>query len=109
MDLIGSYRAALNEDFRSRVIAAIVITANDIVNDDNISEDQPRKINAREVLRNPVHHPWVEQFAWRVAVNDAVAKSVNATGRVGASDNDIVYVISGAWNSIFPDLKPPTA
>lgn len=102
MNLIGTYQATRDETFRSRVIAASVISALDIIND-------PQYINtaraeaAWQILNSPSVNGWTERFVWLTASNTAIASSVQPDGAVSATDSDIHYVVSGVWSMLYPD------
>lgn len=106
MNLLGTCKAAQNQDFRARVMAAIVLVSSDIIHDDALDDGEPSKINAHGVLNNPEHHPWISQLVWRTAANSAIAGLVEEDGTVPSTDADIVYVVTGAWHDIFPPLLP---
>lgn len=102
MNLLGTYRAAVSsEEFKARVIAAVVLSAQNILNDSKWLST-PRMRAALDVLNNPTGHPWVMHFVWRVAANAAIASTANDNGEVTATDNDIEYVVAGVWSSLFP-------
>lgn len=104
MDLLATARATLNGDFQSRVRAALVVTALDIVNSD-LPQGHPRDAAAMEVLVNPDTNPHFTRFLWIAAANTAIAASVTPSGSVGATDADIQYVVAGVWSLLYPD--PP--
>ena len=102
MNLIGTYNATRSTEFISRVTAAIVLCSQDVLND-------PSRVNtnswnaAKEVMRVPEHHAWISQIIWKVAANPAVANTVDESGDVKATDQDIFHVVSEAWVEMFPD------
>ena len=105
MDLMGTYRATRSEDFQARVRAAMVLTAVDITNGD-LPQGHPRDVAALRVLQDPESTDLFTRFVWLTAANPAIAASVSNKGEVGATDNDIHYVVSGAWYTLFPDPEP---
>lgn len=107
MNLLGTTRATRNEQFVDRVKAAIVLTAQDILNDpDTIG--LRRHFAAQGVMEQPDHHMWITQFVWKCAANAAIANTVQSDGTVNATDADIHDVVSGAWDTLFAELPPAT-
>ena len=102
MNLIGTYRATQDVTFRSRVIAATVISALDIINDPAYV-NTTRAEAAWQILNSPAGNGWTERFVWLTASNAAIAASVQEDGSVAATDSDIHYVVSGVWSMLFPD------
>lgn len=101
MNLIGTYRATQDVTFRSRVIAASVISALDIINDPQYINTTRAEV-AWQILNSPAGNGWTERFVWLTASNAAVAASVQEDGSVAVTDNDIAYVVAGVWNVLFP-------
>ena len=102
MNLIGTWRATQDPDFRSRVIAATVISALDIINDSQYI-NTTRAEAAWQILNSPSGNGWTERFVWLTASNAAIAASVQEDGSVSATDNDIAWVVAGVWSVLFPD------
>ena len=102
MNLIGTYRATQDVTFRSRVIAASVISALDIINDPQYV-NTARAEAAWQILNSPSGNGWTERFVWLTASNAAIAASVQEDGSVAVTDNDIAYVVAGVWGVLFPD------
>lgn len=102
MNLIGTYNATRSPEFISRVMAAIVLCSQDVLNDPSRVDTNSWNA-AKEVMRIPDRHAWLNQIVWKVAANPAVANTVDESGDVKATDQDIFYVVSGAWSEMFPD------
>lgn len=102
MNLIGTYKATRSPEFTSRVTAAIVLCSQDVLNDPSRVYTNPWNA-AKEVMRIPEHHAWITQVIWKVAADPAVASTVDESGNVKATDQDILHVVSGAWSEMFPD------
>lgn len=101
MNLIGTYKATQDVTFRSRVVAASVISALDIINDPDYV-NTARAEAAWQILNSPNGNGWTERFVWLTASNAAIATSVQEDGSVPVSDNDIAWVVSGVWSVLFP-------
>lgn len=102
MNLSGTARATRNSEFQDRVQAAVVLTALDIVNE-KLPLGDPKGGYALRVLSQPEYAGRDPRFLWLVASNVAIANSVQEDGTVEATDNDIHYVVAGAWSTLFPE------
>ena len=101
MNLLGTARAVDNKDFRDRVHAAVILSAQAIVNSGVRTE---RSSAAMLALQQPeTAAGLLMRFCWLTASNAAIAASVNADGSVSATDSDIHYVVSGVWWTLYPD------
>lgn len=107
MNLIGTALAVESPAFQRRVRVASFLTALDIINDPN--EVGGKRVAAGEVVARPEQNQFLSRFVWFTAANPAVASTVDAEGNVNATDNDIMYVIAGAWAMIFPPDPPDPA
>lgn len=105
MNLLGTARAARDPEFVSRVQAAIIITAVDIINDP-AQYMTPRQVFAMQAVQQPEYLGRDSRFLWLTAANPAIATSVAPDGTVTATDNDIHYVVSGLWHTLFPTPTP---
>ena len=105
MNLLGTARAARDPEFVSRVQAAIIITAVDIINDP-AQYMTPRQVFAMQAVQQPEYLGKDARFLWLTAANPAIAASVDSNGIVTATDNDIHYVVSGLWHLLFPTPTP---
>ncbi len=76
---------------RCRVIGAILVAANDILN--NINETDKRKRWAKASLRNP--EAKIDAFLLRCALNPTIAAAGDA-----ATDDDIKFVVNGAIDAL---------
>ena len=102
MNLLGTARAVYNQDFRDRVHAAVILTAQDIVNSGANMTD--RSSAALLTLQHPENAAGnLMQFCWLTAANAAIASTVQPDGSVSATDADIHYVVSGVWHTLYPD------
>ena len=101
MNLLGTARAVDNKDFRDRVHAAVILSAQDIVNSRARTD---RSSAAMLMLQQPETAAGnLMRFCWLTASNAAVAASVQPDGSVAATDADIHYVVSLAWWMLYPD------
>ena len=101
MNLLGTARAVDNKDFRDRVHAAVILSAQDIVNSGAMTE---RSAAALFTLQHPETAAGsLMRFCWLTAANAAIAGSVQPDGSVTATDSDIHYVVSGVWWTLYPD------
>ena len=101
MNLLGTARAVYNQDFRDRVHAAVILTAQDIVTSGGMTD---RSSAALLTLQHPESAAGnLMQFCWLTAANAAIAASVQPDGSVTATDADIHYVVSGIWWTLYPD------
>ena len=105
MNLLGTARAARDADFISRVQAAVIITAVDIINDPS-QYMTPRQVFAMQAVQQPEYLGKDSRFIWLTAASPAIAASVDSNGTVTATDNDIHYVVSGLWHLLFPTPAP---
>lgn len=101
MNLLNTARAAVNQDFQSRVQAAVVLTALAIVNDGSGKRD-PKHARALLTVQQPATADRDPQFVWFTASNEAISDSVQPDGRVAATDVDIHFVVAGSWDVLFP-------
>lgn len=101
MNLLNTARAAADPDFQSRVQAAVVLTALDIVNDGTGKRD-PKHTRALLTVQQPATAGRDPQFVWFTASNAAISGSVQSDGRVAATDSDVHYVVAGSWDVLFP-------
>lgn len=101
MNLLGTARAVDNKDFRDRVHAAVIISAQDIVSSGAMTD---RSSAALFTLQHPETAAGnLMRFCWLTAANAAIAASVQPDGSVSATDSDIHYVVSGIWWTLYPD------
>lgn len=100
MNLIGTAKATQNNDFRMRVTSALMLTAIDIRNSGD--RRSIKAAAAQEVIMSPEGNSLVTRAVWLCAANAAIAATVLSDGSVDATDNDIHYVVAGAWDMMFP-------
>ena len=100
MSLAGTATAVESPAFQRRVRVAAFLTALDIIN--NPAEGGGKRVAAAEVVARPDQNQHLTRMVWYVAANPTVAASVDSSGNVNASDNDILFVVAGAWAMIFP-------
>ena len=101
MNLLGTARAVDSKDFRDRVHAAVILSAQDIVNSGVRTARSSAAMLALQQPETAAGH--LMRFCWLTASNAAIAASVNADGSVSATDADIHYVVSGVWHTLYPD------
>lgn len=109
MNLLSTARAVLNQDFQSRVKAAMVVTAMDLQNDSAMEIGSRKSYAVEIVLHDPESNAYITRFLWLTAANAAIADSVTSTGTVEATDSDIHFVVAGLWTFLFGDGKRPTS
>lgn len=94
MALISIERAARNEDFRSRVQAAMVFTSMDIV--DKANNDDDRSYMASNIIANPGAGVGLTTFLWLTAA--LLAETIDEVGKVYASDAEVMDAVRQVWD-----------
>lgn len=102
MSLINTYRAVRDEEFRQRVIAAMGLTAQDIVADPTIPNYELRYITAVDVLRNPDNLAIAISFVWRALTSTEINETVTEESKVTATDDMIIEFVRSTWPKLYP-------
>lgn len=108
MTLSAQASLAANPSFRSRVFAAAVKSALQIVGEPNGGVGQPTAAESARrqqlglaVLRAAwLAEPWASAFASAVAANATILATYAASGEASISDADIEFAVNAAWNDI---------
>ena len=102
MSLLNTFYAVRNEQFRYRVMAAMALVSQQIVNDESIPEYELPKVMANAILREPENEGVARPFLWHVITNQTINNSVTSEAEVTASDEDIIWVVTDAWRRVYP-------
>lgn len=91
--LLNVERATRNEDFRSRLQAALVLVSMEVLNANN--NDDPRNEMAASIIASPTSGVWLTTFLWATAAT--VSGEVDSYGKVTASDEAVLQAVRDVW------------
>lgn len=79
-------------DIRNRVICALAIAANDVINEAEETPNHAARILWAKAVINDSGR-WIDLFMWAVALNSTINTAIEAEQAV--SDGDIQFVVNG--------------
>lgn len=101
MNLLGCQRLTKNGDYQSRIAAALVVAALDVLQEPLPSGVMRQSVALQTVL-NPDNSPVLRQALWLVAIDPVIVPSIQPDGTTTATDEALYAAVKRAWDIAYP-------